>query len=157
MRKVLLSFIFACMGLFSGYAGGPGGPGGDVEDIAFPLQDLERGDVTGIRPLLPPYPGKDMSNLPQSEAVKWAFVGYDPASSCLNVTPPQGIGPLLIILQNLTTGESYPYYFLDSILTIPIMGGDGVWRIYVGSYASHDHKYAGEVCFCIESGIIRWY
>ena len=156
MRKVLLSFIFACMGLFSGYAGGPGGPGGDVEDIAFPLQDLERGDVTGIRPLLPPYPGKDMSNLPQSEAVKWAFVGYDPASSCLNVTPPQDTDHLFVILQNVNTGECNTYYFLDSILTIPIMGGDGVWRIYVGSYASHDHKYAGEVCFCIESGIIRW-
>ena len=149
MRKVLLSFIFACMGLFLGYAGGPGGPGGDVEDIAFPLQDLERGDVTGIRPLLPPHSGKEMD-----EYLKWVYVGYDSASSCLNVTPPQGIDHLFVILQSLTTGRCYTYCIRDGIFTIPFMGGDGVWRISV-SYSNLNHSFVGDMCFYIDSGIIR--
>ena len=142
MRKALLSLLIACMGLFPCHAGP-----GDGGDVRFPTGSGNVGHNGGIRPRIP------------SDPDRCVYVSYDPDSASLEITTPEGTGPVFIAIQNLTTGENYgyPFHISDRFHTIPFMGGEGIWRISLASLVPHDCSIICIGLFNMDNGIISEY
>ena len=148
MRKALVLFLIACMGLFPCHAAP-----GDGGELKLPVETGNIGGINGgIRPLMPKHPGLRVEK-------EWVHVYYDPASASLDIITPSGTGPVLIALQNITTGENYGYSFNDSddVHTIPFMGGEGIWRISLVSLAPRKFSIICEGYFYMDNGFIREY
>ena len=149
MRKVLLSFLILFMGFLPSLA-----EPADGNELHLPVRGHSSTDVLGgDRPHMPRHPGLGPI------VTEWVHVYYDPASASLDIVTPSGTGPVLIALQNITTGENYgyPFYNADSFHTIPFMGGEGIWRISLASLLPRDYHIICEGYFYIDNGFIRAY
>lgn len=152
MRKVLLSFLIGCLGFISGFAstsismdggGGEGGGGGNTT----PINDGGFTILTLGRPLVPPLPDLvgDV-NFPSSEYFY-----------CLVISPGADWGQFIVIIENLTTGESEAAVS-DSNSAKPFFTPfaieDGIWRLNVCSTGRHKRKILSKWDFTLDHGII---
>ena len=138
MRKVLLTILIGCMGIFPSHASTTI----SMDEKATTNQEVNIGEMLTFIPFFPMY-----------------HLTYNSDLSMLTFHRRIVKDSLFVVLQNITTGESQFNSFGSSCeVSFPITGEEGLWRISVGrAPSSHNPAILYEYYFTIENDKIITY